>query len=300
MDKKQYLRILLIICGNALIAFGTEYFLLPPGFIVGGMTGIANAIRLAAGIPISTSLAALSVVFLIIGYIFIGKEFAAKSALSALIYPIIFFFAERLYDITGPLTENFTLCMCFSALAYGFGVNLIVGNGASSGGLDVIAVLLNKKFGIAVSKSLNVIEIVSMLTQAPNSTKEGVLAGFLIIIAYTSLLGRFLASGISRIQVMIYSPEYEKLSTMIHDRFNRGTTLFREQGGYLREDTFAVQTIIDKRDLFSLKKDVLEIDPDAFITISNVSEVSGIGFTIAKPEEWGKKASDGPDTQKKY
>ena len=268
----------MILLGNVILAFSIQYFLLPSGFIVGGLSGIANAFRLAFGLPISYGVAALNV--LIIARIYMGREFVANSIVCAIEYPIAFWVAERVYDLTGPLTENFTLCLFFSSILFAVGVSFIIGNGASSGGLDVIAVILNRKTGISVSRALNMLELIGLATQVPNSGKEGILAGILIIVIYTALLDRFLARGVSRIQLQITSPRYEEINEMIQTSSGHGSTMFSVVGGHEKQPTYMVQTILDKKDLFRVKEQILKLDPTAFITVTNVSEVNGRGFTI--------------------
>ena len=276
--------------GNIVLAICIQYFLLPPGFIIGGLSGFGNAFRLAFGLPISYVVAGLNVVFLILAWAFLGKEFALSTAVCSVEYPVVLWVVERVYQVTGPLTENFTLCLIFSAILFAFGISLIIGNGASSGGLDVIAVILNRKTGVPVSRALNVLELVALAAQVPNSEKEGILAGLLVIIVYTALLDRFLARGVSRIQLQITSPKYEEINQMIQTSSGHGSTMFSAMGGYEKRPTYIVQTILDKKDLFRVKEQILKIDPTAFITVTNVSEVNGLGFTIevdgsAKPKK---------------
>ncbi len=287
MNAKTLKRQILILMGNIILAFTIQYFLLPPGFIVGGLSGIGNAFRLAFGIPISYSVACLNVVFLALAWIFMGREFAMNTIVCAVEYPIVLWFVENLYVATGPLTENFTLCLIFSAIFFAFGISLIIGNGAASGGLDVIAVILNKKTGVPVSRALNALEMVALAAQVPNSEKEGILAGLLVIIIYTALLDRFLARGVSRIQLQISSPKYEEINEMIQTSSGHGSTMFSAVGGYGKKPTYVVQTILDKKDLFRVKEQILKIDPTAFVTVTNVSEVNGLGFTIEVDENIG-------------
>ncbi|MBQ1422494.1 MAG: YitT family protein [Firmicutes bacterium] len=280
MNAKSIKRQIMILLGNVILAICIQYFLLPPGFIVGGLTGVGNAFRLAFGLPISYVVAGLNVIFLVLARVFMGREFAANTIVCTIEYPIVLWAVERIYDVTGPLTDNFTLCLVFSAILFAFGISLIIGNGASSGGLDVIAVILNKKTGISVSRALNALELVALAAQVPNSQKEGILAGLLVIIVYTALLDRFLARGVSRIQLQISSPKYEEINEMIQTSSGHGSTMYSAIGGHEKNPTYIIQTVLDKKDLFRVKEQILKIDPTAFITVTNVSEVNGRGFTI--------------------
>jgi len=114
---------------------------------------------------------------------------------------------------------------------------------------------------------------------------EQALYGILFVLLYSVVLDVVLTSGKSRIQLQIISREYEAINRMILQTFDRGSTLFRTEGGFSRTEAYAVQTVIGKRELFRLREEVLAIDQSAFIVVSQVSEVNGRGFTLEKIAE---------------
>ena len=278
--KREIRRLLTIILGNILMAAGSALFVVPSGFITGGVTGLALILNRIVPMSVSALISVLSAGFLIFGLITLGKEFAFHSLTCVILYPLFFQLLSMVNERFGRLTENPALNTVCAILCYGIGIGLIMREGAASGALDTIAVLLNKKAGVNMSVSLNVIEYVTLLPQVFYTARENVLCGILIIIGYTLLVDTVIAHGKSMIQIEIISPEYEKINEMILKRFDRGTTLIHIEGGYSRRETFEVQTVVTPREFFTVKQAVLEIDPTAFVIVGNVSEVSGRGFTI--------------------
>lgn len=278
--KREIKRLLTILLGNILMAAGSALFVVPSGFITGGVTGLALILNRIVPLSVSALISTLSAVFLLFGLITLGKEFAIHSLTCVILYPLFYQLLSMVNERFGRLTENPALNTVCAILCYGIGIGLIMREGAASGALDTIAVLLNRKAGVNMSVSLNVIEYVTLLPQIFYTAKENVLCGILIIIGYTLLVDTVIARGKSMIQIEIISPEYEKINEMILSRFRRGTTLIHVEGGYKRGESFEIQTVVTPREFFAIKQAVLEVDPSAFVIVGNVSEVSGRGFTI--------------------
>ena len=271
-------KIAIILAANLLFSFGTAYFLIPSGMVSGGVTGLAIGLYNGFGIPKDVTVWVMQVVLYLLGLWIVGKDFALTTLIGSFVYPALFSVITRLADRTGALTDDPFLCMLFAGLTFGIGIGLILRQGASTGGTDIIAVILNKKLGLPVSSTLYAVDAVVLLTQQ-------ILYGILFVLCYSVLVDVVLTSGKSRIQLQIISPRYEEINQMILRKFDRGSTLYRTEGGFTRTASYAVQTIIGKRELFRLREEVLLIDDKAFIVISQVSEVNGRGFTLEKIAE---------------
>ncbi len=279
---KYFKKLGLILFGNLCAAMAIVFFVVPAGFISGGVTGIALVAEEYLHLPLSYGIAILSVLLLGVSWLVLGKEFAAGSALSAVSFPVFVWVCEQVvayvpYRLT---TEEFAINLAGAILLLSFGIATVMRQGASTGGLDTIAMILYKKKGVSLAFSVTAFEIVSMATQVIYSTLEGILGGVLVTILFPTIMNRLIARGDARVQVMVYSRKFEEINHYIDTRLDRGSTLFRVQGGFSREDTFAVQTIVNNRELFELKEEILKIDPHAFLAVSEVSQVNGKGFTI--------------------
>lgn len=279
-------KIAILLAANLMYASAVAYFLVPSGMISGGITGLAIGLNNGFGISKDLTVWVLQIALFLAGYLVVGKQFALTTLVGSFAYPILFSVMTRVAQHTGLPTEDPFLCMIFAGLIFGVGIGLVLRQGASTGGTDIIAVILNKKFGLSISATLYVTDALVLLTQIFFvQSADQVLYGILFVLCYSVLLDVVLTSGKSRIQLQIVSREYESINHMILRKFDRGSTLFRTEGGFTRTASYAVQTVIGKRELFRLREEVLAIDDSAFIVVSQVSEVNGRGFTLEKISE---------------
>lgn len=287
INSKSIQKIIMILLGNLLYSFAIAFFILPSGLITGGTTGIALFINYLTGLDISLFVLIFNIVMFIAGLIILGKTFALSTVLSSIAYPFMLSFAQWLNRLTGDLTHDLILCTIFGGLLIGIGIGIVIRAGASTGGMDIPPLVLNKKFGINVSVSLYVFDFTILILQMFFSSREQILYGILLVCIYTFALEKVLIMGKSKTQVEIISEKYKEINDLIITRFDRGTTIYQANGGFTGNEAHAVLTIINKRELFAIQEAVMKLDPAAFIIISQVNEVKGRGFTLQKkyPED---------------
>ena len=174
------------------------------------------------------------------------------------------------------------LCTIFAAVAIGLGIGMVIRAGASTGGMDIPPLILNKKFGLPVSVGLYAFDFLILISQIFFRDTEKSLYGILLIMIYTVLVDKVLLLGKNQMQVKIMSDKYEEINSMIHQKLDRGTTLYQTESGYLHKKGFLVMTVVSNRELPKLNQLIMDIDPKAFMVISQVSEVKGRGFTLHK------------------
>lgn len=287
INSKSIQKILMILLGNLLYSFAIAFFILPSGLITGGTTGIALFVNYMTGLEISVFVLIFNIVMFIAGLIILGKTFALSTVLSSIAYPFMLSFAQWLNRLTGDLTHDLILCTIFGGLLIGIGIGIVIRAGASTGGMDIPPLVLNKKFGINVSVSLYVFDFTILILQMFFSNREQILYGILLVCIYTFALEKVLIMGKSKTQVEIISEKYKEINELIITRFDRGTTIYKANGGYTGNEAHAVLTVINRRELFAIQEAVMKLDPAAFIIISLVNEVKGRGFTLQKkyPED---------------
>ena len=275
-------KLAVILAGNAIYAFAIAYFILPIGLITGGTTGIALVIQHYTGLEISIFVSVFNIVMFLLGALVLGKEFAMTTFVSSLVYPIFLQLGQWTVSKTGILTDDFLLCTVFAGVMIGIGIGIIISAGASTGGMDIPPLIINKKTGLSVAGVLNFFDICILLMQITFSNKEQILYGIILVCIYTYALEKVLMLGKSKVQVKIISEKYEEINRKILETVDRGTTLFKAEGGFTRKESYTILTVVSKRQLFTLNEFVHEIDPDAFIVIDEVREVKGRGFTVGK------------------
>lgn len=284
MTTKYAKNLAIILLGNTIYALGVIMFIIPNGLITGGTTGLALLFNRQFDIPISMFVSIFNALMFILGAVILGKKFALTTLVSSFYYPFILSQLERIPNI-GNMTSDKMLAVILSGLMIGVGIGIVLRSGASTGGVDIPPLVLNKKFGISVSLVLYILDFSILLAQMVFADKEQVLYGILVVIIYTAVLDKVLVMGKSQMQIKIISEHYEEINQCIIKNLDRGSTLMESETGYLRNNTKMVLTVISNRELSKLNNLVMDIDPKAFMVINQVNEVKGRGFTLNKIHE---------------
>lgn len=273
-----------VLIGNTIYSCGIAAFVLPNDLITGGTTGIALILEHYFGLPIGLSVAIFNIVMFILAILILGKSFALTALISTFYFPWILSQFQKVQFIQN-MTDDFLLGSIFAGLMLGLGVGLVIRSGASTGGMDIPPLILNKKFGLPVSIGLYVFDFTILIIQMSFRDKERILYGILLVLIYSTLVDKVLLMGKTQMQVKIISDHYEEINKVIQEKLDRGSTFFKTESGYLRKDSFAIMTVVSSRELPKLNELVLEIDKQAFIVINQVNEVMGRGFTLHKQAE---------------
>ena len=211
----------------------------------------------------------------------LGKKFALTTIISSLAYPAALeMFNRILGDVT--VTEDPILNTVFSGLGIGFSLGLVIRTGASTGGMDIPPLALNKYFRIPVSVSLNFFDMLILAGQVVYNSPERILHGILLILIYTVVLDKVMMMGTTRTEVKVISKRVEDIRHAILGQVDRGVTMLYGEGGYLQEKTQVVLSILYNRELPKVERLIRDIDPEAFMIVSRVTEVRGRGFSISR------------------
>ncbi|RKD30978.1 hypothetical protein BET01_03730 [Lacrimispora algidixylanolytica] len=278
MDMKK---IATVLAGNTIYALAVSLFILPGGLITGGTTGLALVAYNQFNIPIAAFVAVFNIFMFIAGVMVLGKAFAFTTLISTFYYPFILGVFERVLGKSG-LTDDRMLGTVFAGILIGVGIGMVIRAGASTGGMDIPPLILNKKKHLSVSLTMSAFDCMILLSQMIFSNKEQILYGILLVLIYTVVLDKVLLIGRNQMQVKIISDKYEEINHNIQEKMDRGTTLLGSEGGYMRQASFTVLTVISGRQLSKLNELVMSIDPQAFMIINKVNEVRGRGFTLHK------------------
>lgn len=271
----------LVILGNMLYALAVKLFLLPSGLITGGTTGIALVMNHVAGVPVSLFVLVFNVVMLAAGYLLLGRTFAVTTVVSTFVYPLsLELFNQVLGDLV--VTRDIILCMFFSGLGIGAALGIVIRAGASTGGMDIPPLVLNRYFKIPVSVSMYVFDFCILIAQMFYNPPEKILYGILLVLVYTMVLDKLMLMGTTRTEVKVVSPRAQEIRQAILRQMDRGVTMLEARTGYLGQDTQMIFSVISNRELPGVEKLIREIDPESFMVVSRVSEVRGRGFSMKK------------------
>ena len=270
-----------ILFGNALYSLAVALFLEPAGLITGGATGIALAIGRLTGLPVSGLLLFINLAMLVWGWAVLGRAFALNTLASSILSPAFLGLFEGL--LAGRvLTEDIFLCTVFSGLGIGVALGLVIRSGASTGGLDIPPLVLNKWFKLPVPATMLTFDIAVLLMQAVFSPVQQVLYGVVMVLIHTIVMDKMLMLGASRTEVKIVSSQSDAICAAILAQLDRGVTILHGEGGYTHESSAVLLSIVSNRELPRLEKLAHSIDPTCFLIVSHVTEVSGRGFSMDK------------------
>lgn len=274
--------ICMILLGNAVMAFGIVVFILPNHLMTGGTTGLSLIVGHYTDMSISTFVLIFNIAVFILGLAVLGRAFAMTTLISTFFYPLALGFFQNFEVFTKGITEDRLLASLFGGLLIGFSLGIVIRAGASTGGMDIPPLILNRKFGFSVSAMLYIFDCIILLGQVLFSDREAILYGILLVMTYTIVLDKVLVFGHAQTQVKIISTKAEEINTAVNQKMDRGSTLIHTSTGYLRNEQDMIMTVISNRQLTQLNRLVMEIDPNAFMIVAKVNEVRGTGFTLPK------------------
>ena len=280
-NMKLLQTVLGVLGGNAILAFSVAAFIVPHGIIMGGATGIGLLLNRVISLPLSSLILAVNAFLFVWGTLVLGKKFALTTIVSTFAYPAFLSVAQMIPGIT-ELTDNIMLATLYGGVLLGAGIGLIVKVGSSTGGTDILALIFHKWFHIPVAVLLYVVDFLVLGSQIFDSTSEQVLYGIMTLVLETVFMNRVMLLGKSQIQLFIISDKYEEIKERVLKDIDAGVTMVHIETGYGGREQKGVLCVIQNRKLYSVREIVQSIDPKAFITITQINEVSGRGFTMER------------------
>lgn len=276
--KQKLLNLGSILLGNVLIAFSISTLILENHIIAGGVSGIGIVFEHYFGLPVSMSVGLINIVLFGLGFLFMGKVFAMTTLVSTFVFPVLLSFFESQSMFHGYLNDPLLACI-LAGVFIGIGIGLILKANASTGGIDILAIVLNKKFHLPVHIVLNCMDLSILLFQFTFNDTTHVIYGIITVVITSFMLNKTLTTGTSLIQVVVMSNEYQAIRDMILHEQDAGVTLLATEKGYTQEKSQLILSVIPYRKLPTMKEKIHEIDPSAFVIVSHIDEVGGNGFT---------------------
>jgi uncharacterized membrane-anchored protein YitT (DUF2179 family) len=271
----------MIMLGNAIYAAGVVFFILPTGLITGGTTGIAIIINHFTGMQVATFVGVFNAVMFALGYLVLGRKFAMSTLVSTLSYPVLLGLIQRAAG-DFVITDDLLLSALFGGLCIGLALAIVIRLGASTGGMDIPPLILQKTLRIPVSASMYVFDFCILIGQMLFTPRQTCLYGILLVMVYTITLDKLLAVGASRVRLEIVSKEHEAIREAILTELDRSVTMLHSRTGYMGAETDMLYCVIAPRELYKLERIVYSIDADAFVVMSRATSVHGRGFSKAK------------------
>jgi uncharacterized membrane-anchored protein YitT (DUF2179 family) len=284
VNKKNTIRsFILLVFANILLALGTTFFLAPLNIVNGGLSGVAIILKALWQWDLDFTTAVFAWVLFIIGFFTLGNSFSFKTFIATITYPFFVFIFLRFLgvDLLGFELDNDVhrlLASLFGGSLVGLGVALAFLAGGSTGGVDVIILLLKKWFDVSASQSAFVLDVIiigfGMLVFGLINGLYGVLSTVMSPIVIELVF----VGGSKMYWVTIISKQAKTIQTFIHESLERGSTIVHAVGGYSQLPFEMIQVAIQRQDYYALKDYISRIDPKAFVIFSQARAIHGEGF----------------------
>ena len=280
MNFKNIRSYLMITLGTVLMAVGVYFFEFANDFSTGGTAGLAQMISEMTGFLTPAQLASIfNVVLLAVGMIVLGKAFTFKTIYCSLLLTLLLNLFEQLVPVTEPFTGQKVVELFIDMILVSVGAALIFNEDGSSGGTDVVAMILKKYTRINVGKALLLVDsIVILLAFSAFGTETGILSLFAIVIRAFVVDGAIENFNSSKFLMIITDKEEKILHYIMHD-LERGASVVNNcTGAYTNNEKRMIISVMDKREAVKVKKMIKQIDPVAFVIVGTTNDIQGAGF----------------------
>ncbi len=293
---KEYL---LVAIGITIYVLGWVVFLIPNNLVGGGVTGIGTIIQYATGFNVGYSFFLINGILLIVAFFIMGSSFGGKTIMAIILASIgLRILPEMVPDtiIQAIALDNGKLmCTLIGAIMAGLGIGIAMSQGGSTGGTDIIALIVSKYRNVSPGRMILVIDVVIIASSffVPSYTTDGELVGWadkftgvvyglLLVIVCGNVVDIYLSGTKQSVQVFILSQKYEEIADCITMNLHRGVTVLPAKGWYTKEDSHVLMVISRKTDLNIMLRYIKAIDPNAFLSVASTTGVYGRGFDAIK------------------
>lgn len=271
--KSILIEINILTIAIAIIAVAVYFFLVPSHTSISSMSGLGIVLSNFVPLPLSAITMILNVVLLIIGFFTCGKEFGLKTVYTSVMLPVFLGIFENIFPNTGSITNSQELDVLCYILVVSVGLSILFNRNASSGGLDIVAKIINKYFNMELGKAMSLSGMCVALSAALVYDKKTVVLSVLGTYFNGIVLDHFIFDHNIKRRVCIITKKEEELRQFIVRDLHSGATIYEAIGAYNMEKRNEIITIVDKGEYQKLMKYINQEDPEAFITVYTVSDM---------------------------
>lgn len=279
-SKKAVREFLLITFGMLLVSAAVYFFMVPSEIVVGSISGLSLVLSQLTGVQLSVITFILNALLLVVGFIFIGKEFGAKTIYTSMLLPIFLWIFERIVPVTKSVTGNPVYDLVTYILIVALGQAMLFHVNASSGGIDIVAKIINKFTHMEIGKAVTIAGLVTAMTSILVYDLSTLVVSILGTYANGIAVDYFIDGFNKRKRVCILSDNYVEIQEYIIKELKRGATLYEAQGAYDKKKRTELVTILTQQEYKLLLNYLHTTQNNIFVTVSTVNEVIG---------EWNKK-----------
>ena len=270
-------KLLSVIVCTLIVSFSIVYIIKPNLLISGGLTGLSILTSNVTGISLPLLIFILNIPTSVLSFFFLDRDFTFFSTLSILLLSIFASFYQKI--LPGfYLTKEPILACIFGGLLNGIGMGIAFRNGTSTGGLDIVAAILKKKFNITIGSVLMGINFIIVSSLGYFFSIDKVLFTLILMFINYNVVDKIQLGVGKQKQVLAISEKNEEIAREIYKEVHRGATYIKGVTSYKKKDVYILYVVCSSKQLVKIRQIIREIDPDAFVAVSDTSEILGNGF----------------------
>lgn len=270
-------KLLSVIVCTLIVSFSIVYIIKPNLLISGGLTGLSILTSNVTGISLPLLIFILNIPTSVLSFFFLDRDFTFFSTLSILLLSVFASFYQKI--LPGfYLTKEPILACIFGGLLNGLGMGIAFRNGTSTGGLDIVAAILKKKFNITIGSVLMGINFIIVSSLGYFFSIDKVLFTLILMFINYNVVDKIQLGVGKQKQVLAISEKNEEIAREIYKEVHRGATYIKGVTSYKKKDVYILYVVCSSKQLVKIRQIIKEIDPDAFVAVSDTSEILGNGF----------------------
>ena len=287
MKSSKVLNILwdyfLMTVGSVIFCMAWTTFLIPNGLASGGLTGLCTILQYGLGIPVGVTYPVLNIVLLILGFFSLGKGFGFKTIYVILLTSALFDILPQFESLEVLMDEKLLVALVGAAME-SIGIGLVLLRGGSTGGTDIIAMMINKYWPVSPGKVYlySDIFIISCLLFVPEKGLVDLIYAFVVMLGFSFGVDYVLLGNKSSVQILVFSSKYKEIADHVISEVDRGVTALQSVGWYSQKESKFLLIVARKHQMNEVVNEIKNIDKRAFISISTAMSVYGEGFEEVK------------------
>lgn len=294
MKTSKYLSILwdyfLMTVGSVIFCLAWTSFIIPNGLSSGGLTGLCTIIQYGTGIPVGWTYPILNILLLVLGFLTLGKGFGMKTIYVIALTSLLFEVLPKFPNLVVLMDEKLLVAIVGAAME-SVGLGLVLLRGGSSGGTDIVAMMVNKYWPVSPGRVYLVTDIfiISCMLMVPGKGLVDMIYAYIIMLGFSFGVDFVLLGNKSTVQILVFSSNYQTIADHIINNVRRGVTALESVGWYSQQSSKVLLIIARKYQMNEVINEIRGIDKKAFISVSTAMSVFGEGFEEVKTGLKNKK-----------
>jgi uncharacterized membrane-anchored protein YitT (DUF2179 family) len=283
----------LMTVGSVIFCMAWTSFIIPNGLASGGLTGLCTIIQYGTGIPVGITYPILNILLLILGVLSLGRAFGVKTIYVIALTSLLFDLLPQFPQLEVLMDEKLLVALVGAGME-SVGIGLVLLRGGSTGGTDILAMMINKYWPVSPGKVYlySDIFIITMLMFVPDKGLVDMIYAFVLMLGFSFGVDYVLLGNKSSVQILVFSSRYQEIADHMINEVHRGVTALQSVGWYSQQESKVLLVVARKHQMNEVVNEVKKIDKRAFISISTAMSVFGEGFEEVKTGLKVKKDKD--------